>query len=152
LNDLYLPYYDALCSNLNANKWAPYFGFRTFAEQGILYAQGRTTPGPVVTHAPPGASPHEYGCATDWAYFDDSGMLVWLQAHDQRWDEYFQAVTDSRLTAGVNFSSPDTDHNELSISDSWSEVLKAYNQGGSEKALAFIKQSHQDFLEGRFKI
>ena len=145
LNDLYLPYYDALCTNLNANSWAPYFGLRTFAEQDKLYAQGRTTPGPIVTNAQSGQSPHEYGCATDWAFFD-GGVLIWLQASDPRWDEYFKAIALSKLVAGVHFSHPDTDHNELAIADSWLEVQKAYKSGGLEKANAFITESHQEYL------
>ena len=40
-------------------------GLRTIAEQDALYAQGRTTPGKVVTHARGGESPHNYGAAFD---------------------------------------------------------------------------------------
>jgi peptidoglycan LD-endopeptidase CwlK len=38
---------------------------RTNAEQEALYAQGRTTPGPIVTNAKPGTSAHNYGMAID---------------------------------------------------------------------------------------
>lgn len=38
---------------------------RTLEEQAALYAQGRTTPGPKVTNAPPGTSAHNYGLAVD---------------------------------------------------------------------------------------
>ena len=34
-------------------------------EQAKLYAQGRALPGPVVTKAKPGQSPHNYGMAFD---------------------------------------------------------------------------------------
>lgn len=40
-------------------------GFRSFAEQDALYAQGRTTPGQVVTQAKGGQSFHNYGVAFD---------------------------------------------------------------------------------------
>lgn len=40
-------------------------GFRTTAEQASLYAQGRTTPGKIVTYSRPGWSFHEYGLAID---------------------------------------------------------------------------------------
>lgn len=145
LNEIYLPYYDALCSNLNANTWAPYFGLRTFAEQDKLYAQGRTSPGPIVTNAQSGQSPHEYGCATDWAYFSD-GVLIWLSPSDPRWKEYIDAVTGSQLVPGAYFSHPDTDHNELPISDSWISVQKVFKENGLEAANAFIINSHQSFL------
>ena len=41
-------------------------GFRSFSEQSRLYAQGRTQPGPKVTNAKAGQSPHNYGYAMDY--------------------------------------------------------------------------------------
>lgn len=38
---------------------------RSDAEQAALYAQGRTTPGHIVTNAPPGLSAHNWGLAID---------------------------------------------------------------------------------------
>lgn len=49
-------------------------GFRSFAEQTELYAQGRTKPGPIVTQARAGESPHNYGLAVDLA-FQKNGEL-----------------------------------------------------------------------------
>jgi len=40
-------------------------GFRSFARQNALYAQGRTTPGAIVTNAKGGQSLHNYGVAFD---------------------------------------------------------------------------------------
>jgi peptidoglycan LD-endopeptidase CwlK len=40
-------------------------GFRTYAEQDALYAQGRTTPGNIVTNARAGYSNHNFGIAFD---------------------------------------------------------------------------------------
>lgn len=42
-------------------------GYRTFAEQAAIYAQGRTAPGKIVTKAAPGHSWHEFGLAVDVA-------------------------------------------------------------------------------------
>lgn len=42
-------------------------GLRTIKEQNELYAQGRTKKGRIVTKAPGGFSPHNYGCAVDLA-------------------------------------------------------------------------------------
>ena len=42
-------------------------GLRTYAEQDALYAQGRTTPGPIVTNARGGQSYHNFGLAIDVA-------------------------------------------------------------------------------------
>lgn len=41
------------------------YTLRTFAEQAVLFAQGRTTPGAVVTKARAGKSYHNYGLAID---------------------------------------------------------------------------------------
>lgn len=38
---------------------------RTMHDQAVLYAQGRTTPGKIVTNAKPGQSAHNYGLAVD---------------------------------------------------------------------------------------
>lgn len=40
-------------------------GLRNWNDQAKLYAQGRTTPGDIVTDAPPGHSMHEFGLAVD---------------------------------------------------------------------------------------
>jgi peptidoglycan L-alanyl-D-glutamate endopeptidase CwlK len=41
------------------------YTLRTFAEQDVLYAQGRSKPGKVVTNAKGGQSYHNYGLAID---------------------------------------------------------------------------------------
>lgn len=53
--------------------------FRASAEQAKLYAQGRTTPGRVVTNAKPGQSLHNYYPAPcfDVAFRDGAGRLLW---------------------------------------------------------------------------
>lgn len=63
-------------------------GNRTFAEQDRLYAQGRTTPGNVVTKAKGGQSNHNFGIAMDFgvfengAYLDDSNPKLAAKVHD----------------------------------------------------------------------
>jgi peptidoglycan L-alanyl-D-glutamate endopeptidase CwlK len=49
-------------------------GHRTNAEQDALYAQGRTTPGRIVTHAKGGQSVHNRGTAVD-VFRVDGGTL-----------------------------------------------------------------------------
>ena len=53
-----------------------YQGFRSFAEQDALYAQGRTKPGQIVTNAKGGYSLHNYGCAVDLVFIDN-GRPSW---------------------------------------------------------------------------
>jgi peptidoglycan L-alanyl-D-glutamate endopeptidase CwlK len=52
---------------------------RTAEEQAVLYAQGRTTPGPIVTRAKPGQSAHNFGLAVDVAILVH-GKLDWERA------------------------------------------------------------------------
>lgn len=54
-------------------------GYRSLAEQGRLYEQGRTTPGTVVTDARPGSSWHNYRRAFDVAVRDANGRATWPQ-------------------------------------------------------------------------
>ncbi|MNV52067.1 Peptidoglycan L-alanyl-D-glutamate endopeptidase CwlK precursor [compost metagenome] len=51
-------------------------GLRTIAEQSKLYAQGRTTPGPIVTNAKGGYSNHNFGMAIDFALLLQDGRNV----------------------------------------------------------------------------
>lgn len=50
-------------------------GTRTYAEQDALYAQGRTAPGKIVTHARGGQSNHNFGIAFDIGIFDGRRYL-----------------------------------------------------------------------------
>jgi len=49
---------------------------RTFQEQDLLYQQGRTRPGVVVTWAKPGYSYHNYGLAVDICLVSSDGKMV----------------------------------------------------------------------------
>jgi peptidoglycan L-alanyl-D-glutamate endopeptidase CwlK len=60
-------------------------GRRTMAEQAKLYAQGRTAPGAIVTQAPPGTSPHNYGLAFDFARLNAVGKPSWPDDNDPFW-------------------------------------------------------------------
>lgn len=50
-------------------------GFRTYAEQDSLYAQGRTTSGSIVTKAKAGYSNHNFGIAFDVGVFEGNKYL-----------------------------------------------------------------------------
>ncbi len=58
--------YDKICKALTGKAICRFaYTLRTFAEQNVLYAQGRTSPGAVVTNAQGGESYHNYGLAID---------------------------------------------------------------------------------------
>ena len=143
LNALYTPLYDELLDALDQTGqlyWCPTTGLRDLKEQALLYAQGRTAPGAIVTNAPAGESAHDWGCATDFAYFDPSfsGQDFWNKAD---WDLYRDVVNEiSGLTWGGTFQNfPDRPHNELKISVSWADVGRYFQLNGEELTLNYIR-------------
>ncbi|MDP1419221.1 M15 family metallopeptidase [Peribacillus simplex] len=69
---------------VNANKRLTKYkmkithGFRSFAEQNAIYAQGRTKKGSIVTNAKGGQSMHNYGLAIDFCLITPDGKkAVW---------------------------------------------------------------------------
>jgi hypothetical protein len=81
-------------------------GVRTFKEQGDLYAQGRSTPGQIVTRARPGRSAHNYGIAVDGCK-DADGTKAGLQPG---WDiedyrVWAEEAVKLGLEAGYNWTS-----------------------------------------------
>lgn len=58
-------------------------GFRSFTEQDKLFAQGRTTPGNIVTNARAGQSNHNYGLAIDYVLLNSEGTkAIWTVNED----------------------------------------------------------------------
>lgn len=97
-------------------------GFRTFAEQDALYAQGRTKPGPVVTKSPAGASFHNYGLAGDLCPFTLDGMAL-----DWKYD--FNKFVPISQKYGFIWGGAwdDFDHFENGYSYGWRDLLHKYN-------------------------
>lgn len=133
LHALYLPIYDALCEEL-APHWQPYSGWRSIQEQALLFNQGRTSPGKIVTWKRGGESAHNYGCATDWTLWDQ-GKPLWSD-QDPRWSEYKTACEKVGARWGGTFE--DFVHNELRIGVSWKRIREVLDSKGlveAEKAL-----------------
>lgn len=64
--------YKEICSRLTGKAICRFaFTYRTFQEQDAIYAQGRTTPGNIVTYAKGGQSYHNYGLAVDIVFLID---------------------------------------------------------------------------------
>ena len=96
-----------------ADVWHVTQGLRTMAEQAALYAQGRTEPGAIVTHAQPGSSAHNYGLAVDVA-LSDGEALRWDYT-DPAWQRLIAVVRSSQLLhSGADFpvGEQDIDHIE----------------------------------------
>ncbi|WP_437828920.1 peptidoglycan-binding protein [Niallia taxi] len=52
-------------------------GYRSYAEQDALYAQGRTKPGQIVTNAKGGQSKHNFGMAVDYCLTNKEGTVAY---------------------------------------------------------------------------
>lgn len=96
-------------------------GLRTFDEQDKLYAQGRTSPGNVVTKAKAGQSAHNYGKAVDFCVLHD-GKCAW-NAPRSEWEAVGKIAEGLGLIWGgswINFQ--DLPHIE---DGSWRDDRKA---------------------------
>jgi len=100
-------------------------GLRTIDEQNALYAQGRTTPGKIVTRAKGGSSYHNYGLAIDlveikdlkanWD-FDYKKLLPWAQKYGFTWGGSFKSILDKP-------------HFEKTFGNNWRDLLDKHKKG-----------------------
>ena len=85
---------------------------RLWAEQEALYAEGRTTPGQIVTNAQPGYSWHQFGLAVDVAPLTPQGP-DWNIGHPV-WARIVAVGTSLGLDSGAGWRSfPDWPHFQL---------------------------------------
>lgn len=88
-------------------------GFRTYTQEDLLHAQGRTVPGPIVTNARGGFSAHNFGYALDAAP-DDPTFPAWYpdwNSRDARWQEILSLAKDCGFAEGAAWRTfPDAPH------------------------------------------
>jgi hypothetical protein len=85
-------------------------GLRTYAEQDALYAQGRTTPGKIVTEAQGGYSMHNFGLPVDVVPMNTDGQPDWNDK-DAQWAEILAKAPLCGLAEGAAWRSfPDEPH------------------------------------------
>jgi len=107
-------------------------GLRTFEESNILYAQGRTAPGSIVTNAKAGSSYHNYGLAVDFCLFV-GGKLIWKV--DENWMTVVNIFKKYGFSWGGDWKSlKDNPHLEKNFGYNWRQLLFKYHT--------------QDFIEG----
>lgn len=93
---------------------------RTMDEQAKLYAQGRTMPGPIVTNAKPGQSPHNFGMGFDFCFEGPTPYPDW---RSPLWAQVGAIGTKLGLSWGGNWTKlKDRDHFEL---PGWKDLSKA---------------------------
>lgn len=99
---------------------------RTIKEQDLIYAQGRTLPGKIITKAKGGQSPHNFGLGCDLCPLDVHGNL-WWNAPDDVWNMMHRYGEEAGLRAGYDFQSiKDAPHYEDPL---WKEQQALWQAG-----------------------
>lgn len=120
-------------------------GFRSQERQNELYAQGRTTPGKIVTHAKAGQSFHNYGLAIDFALMDPkTNELSWNTKADHNhngisdWNEVVKEAKKLGFEWGGDWENfKDMPHLEMNFGQSIRELQfksKIWGKGKDEKS------------------
>jgi peptidoglycan L-alanyl-D-glutamate endopeptidase CwlK len=112
-------------------------GLRTFAESDALYAQGRTTPGPIVTDAPAGESYHNYGLAFDFAMITDGkdDDIV-----GPNWMKVVAVMNKYGMSWGGNFPNlKDNPHFENRYGHNWRDLLALHDAGSFIPGTTFVE-------------
>ena len=105
-------------------------GRRTIQQQNMIYAQGRTAKGRIVTNAKGGSSPHNFGMAVDVCPIVD-GKLDW-NAPRSVWNKIGAIGKSLGLTWGGDFKSiTDLPHFEYRT---WRTVQAKWRAGKIEVA------------------
>jgi peptidoglycan L-alanyl-D-glutamate endopeptidase CwlK len=113
--------YKEICEKLEPNSGCRFtHTYRSIKEQDAIYAQGRSTPGKVVTWAKGGDSYHNYGLALDIVLLldingDGIKEVSWDTVkdydgdHKSDWREIVEVFTKYGWEWGGNWNSPKTD-------------------------------------------
>jgi peptidoglycan L-alanyl-D-glutamate endopeptidase CwlK len=125
-------------------------GLRTWAEQDLLYAKGRTLPGPVVTNAQGGYSAHNMAYAVDIVPGKE-GMPAFTpdwDALDVSWKWVLLLAKDCQLAEGAEWRMfPDRAHfylRELPATPD-DEMRYTFKEGGMAAVFALIDKHLASF-------
>jgi peptidoglycan L-alanyl-D-glutamate endopeptidase CwlK len=104
-------------------------GTRTYAEQNVLYSQGRTTPGKKITNAKGGQSNHNFGIAWDIGIFNNGSYI--LDDHDYISLAGVVLLQTTALEWGGNWHSiKDNPHYQLkAVSDNVAIIETLFDKG-----------------------
>ncbi len=102
---------------------------RTWAEQDKLYAQGRTSPGNIVTKAKGGESLHNFGLAIDVVEIKN-GKAIW---NNPNWNKIAGLGKQIGFTWGGDWKSfKDKPHFEIRFGKSLAQLRALYQSGNRE--------------------
>ena len=115
-------------------KGGIFSGYRSFEEQNVLYAKGRTKPGNIVTNAPAGASFHNYGLAVDFVFKNKKGW-TWQGPYNK----IAEIARNNGLESGYYWTSfPDAPHVQKTFKQKKSTLLNAHNKGGLQAVWFYL--------------
>jgi len=121
-----------------------YCGIRTPNEQAVLYAQGRTTEGKIVTYAKPYQSWHNFALAFDFCLLDKTGTKsVWDTKVDldnnkiSDWLEVVKIAKELGFESGIDFKSQDAPHLQMRFGLTTAQAYAKIKKGQTENG--FIK-------------
>lgn len=144
--------YAEICERLTGKALCRFsHTLRTFAEQDALYAQGRTTPGKIVTKAKGGQSFHNYALAIDIVLLVDKDgngsyeSASWDTATDfdndnsPDWDEVVYVFGLYGWEWGGNWKFKDTPHFQKTFGLTIAEAKKRYDNKQVISGTNYIK-------------
>lgn len=114
-------------------------GFRSYEEQEVLYKQGRTTPGSIVTNGKAGQSYHNYGLAID-IVFIKNGKAIW--DHPEYYEQIADVCNEYNLEWGGTWTNfPDYPHFQNTMGMSTSELkVKLENKKVDSNGYVIIEE------------
>lgn len=124
----------ATIKDLQQQGLSPYVvdGFRSFEKQNQTYAQGRTSPGQIVTYVRGGGSWHNYGLAVDIAFWNNAHTRPSWDAPMSHWNKLGNAGKRAGFTRWMGDEGWDYPH--LEYHPNWgnraSNLIETHRQGG----------------------
>jgi len=103
-------------------------GLRSYREQSILYAKGRTTSGIIVTNSKAGQSYHNFGVAFDCGIFSKNGTYL---SDDEYYKEIAEKIKDiMQIDWGGDWETfKDSPHYQLINLPSVTKIRKLFESG-----------------------
>lgn len=112
--------------------------YRTFDESDKLYAQGRTTPGEIVSNAKGGQSWHNYGLALDF-HLQINGKDVWDE-NNASWKVVVNIFKQHGFTWGGDFAGNFKDYPHLEYKHGYTlaQVQELHSKGDFINATTYL--------------
>lgn len=126
-------------------------GYRTLEEQKIIFAQGRTTPGAIVSNSPAGWSYHNYSLAIDIVPVGPLGVEL-SRRNLLEWSALSRYATIGRVMQGAGlewgFQLWGVDRPHFQIAGTTIQDIRA----GWKPNIAQARNERKDALKGRIAI